>query len=132
MSDSSDSEGQAPHVERKIPNILVTGTPGTGKTTTSELIAEATGLTHVNVGDLVKQKQLHEGYLEEFDTHILDEDKVMQHRIHQPTCYAFANFCSYFPSCCISSLMNWKRSWKVEAKLLISTLAAYSPSDGLI
>ena len=79
MSDSSDSEGQAPHIERKIPNILVTGTPGTGKTTTSELIAEATGLTHVNVGDLVKQKQLHEGYLEEFDTHILDEDKVMQH-----------------------------------------------------
>jgi adenylate kinase len=76
MSDSSDSEGQAPHAERKIPNILVTGTPGTGKTTTSELIAEATGLTHVNVGDLVKQKQLHEGYLEEFDTHILDEDKV--------------------------------------------------------
>lgn len=76
MSDSSDSESSVPQVERKIPNILVTGTPGTGKTTTSELIAEATGLTHVNVGDLVKEKQLHEGYLEEFDTHILDEDKV--------------------------------------------------------
>jgi adenylate kinase len=76
MSDSSDSEGAVPQIDRKVPNILVTGTPGTGKTTTSELIAEATGLTHVNVGDLVKQKQLHEGYLEEFDTHILDEDKV--------------------------------------------------------
>ncbi|KAH8550534.1 AAA domain-containing protein [Umbelopsis sp. PMI_123] len=77
MSDSSDSEGNAPQVNRKIPNILVTGTPGTGKTTTSELIAEATGLTHINVGELVKQKQLHEGYLEEFDTHILDEDKLI-------------------------------------------------------
>ncbi|KAJ2964205.1 hypothetical protein NQZ79_g756 [Umbelopsis isabellina] len=77
MSDSSDSENAAPQVDRKVPNILVTGTPGTGKTTTSELIAQATGLSHVNVGDLVKEKQLHEGYLEEFDTHVLDEDKLI-------------------------------------------------------
>lgn len=63
-------------MERSLPNILVTGTPGTGKTTTSEMIAEATGLEHINVGDIVKSKQLHEGYLEEFDTHVLDEDKV--------------------------------------------------------
>lgn len=61
---------------RSLPNILVTGTPGTGKTTTSEMIAEATGLDHINVGEIVKSKQLHEGYLEEFDTHVLDEDKV--------------------------------------------------------
>ncbi|CAO3640529.1 unnamed protein product [Mucor hiemalis] len=60
-------------MERSLPNILVTGTPGTGKTTTSEMIAEVTGLEHVNVGEIVKQKQLHEGYLEEFDTHLLDE-----------------------------------------------------------
>jgi nucleoside-triphosphatase THEP1 len=64
------------NMERSLPNILVTGTPGTGKTTTSEMIAEVTGLEHVNVGEIVKQKQLHEGYLEEFDTHVLDEDKV--------------------------------------------------------
>ena len=63
-------------MERNLPNILVTGTPGTGKTTTSEMIANATGLEQINVGDLVKSKQLHEGYLAEFDTHILDEDKV--------------------------------------------------------
>lgn len=64
-------------MERSLPNILVTGTPGTGKTTTSEMIAEVTGLEHVNVGEIVKQKQLHEGYLEEFDTHVLDEDKLL-------------------------------------------------------
>ncbi|CEI85987.1 hypothetical protein RMCBS344292_00435 [Rhizopus microsporus] len=62
---------------RSLPNILVTGTPGTGKTTTSEMIAEATGLEHVNVGDIVKTKQYHEGYLEEFDTHVLDEDRLL-------------------------------------------------------
>lgn len=64
---------------RSLPNILVTGTPGTGKTTTSEMIAQVTGLDHVNVGEIVKQKQLHEGYLEEFDTHVLDEDKVSRY-----------------------------------------------------
>lgn len=36
------------------PNILVTGTPGTGKTTTCELVAAATGMTHVDVGKLIK------------------------------------------------------------------------------
>lgn len=82
MSDS-DSASPAPvEIDRPIPNILVTGTPGTGKTTTSEMIANATGLEHVNVGEIVKAKQLHEGYLEEFDTHILDEDKVIQTQAH--------------------------------------------------
>ncbi|KAG0172540.1 hypothetical protein DFQ28_010605 [Apophysomyces sp. BC1034] len=75
MSYQSDSETSAS--DRALPNILVTGTPGTGKTTTSEMIAQVTGLQHVNVGDLVRNKQLHEGYLEEFDTHVLDEDKLI-------------------------------------------------------
>lgn len=84
MSDSSDSEtSSVPEMDRELPNILVTGTPGTGKTTTSELIAQATGLEHINVGEFVKSKQLYEGYLEEFDTHILDEDKVRSNIAHQ-------------------------------------------------
>ncbi|KAL7750637.1 factor activating pos9 [Sorochytrium milnesiophthora] len=62
--------------QRSRPNILITGTPGTGKTTTSELVAIATGLTHVNVGDLVKDKSLHEGWNDDFQCYILDEDKV--------------------------------------------------------
>jgi len=78
-SDSgSDYGGEAPHYPRDLPNILITGTPGTGKTTTSEMAAEATGLTHINVGDLVKAKALHEGLDKEYDTYILDEDKVGQ------------------------------------------------------
>lgn len=60
------------------PNILVTGTPGTGKTTLSELLAMACGLRHLEVGALVKQQGLHEGYDAEFDTYILDEEKLEQ------------------------------------------------------
>ncbi|RKO91722.1 AAA domain-containing protein, partial [Blyttiomyces helicus] len=62
---------------RSQPNILVTGTPGTGKTTTAELAAIATGLVHVEVGKLVKEKALHQGWDDEFQSWLLDEDKVV-------------------------------------------------------
>lgn len=39
--------------DRSKPNILITGTPGTGKTTTSDFIAEALGLKVIHVGDVV-------------------------------------------------------------------------------
>lgn len=58
------------------PNILVTGTPGTGKTTTCELLAAATGFKHVNVGNLVKKEELHCGWDDEYECYIIDEDKV--------------------------------------------------------
>lgn len=61
---------------RRGPNILVCGTPGTGKTTTCELVAAATGLQHINVGDLVKKEELHNGWDEEFECWVIDEDKV--------------------------------------------------------
>ncbi|ORX60880.1 P-loop containing nucleoside triphosphate hydrolase protein [Piromyces finnis] len=63
--------------DRKLPNILITGTPGTGKTTTSELLAIATGLNNINVGTIVKEKECHEGVDKEFDAFILDEDKLV-------------------------------------------------------
>jgi adenylate kinase len=63
-------------MERSLPNILVTGTPGTGKSTSSEMIADALGLQHVNVGELVRENKFYEEYLEDLDTHVLDEDKV--------------------------------------------------------
>ncbi|KAF0696257.1 Aste57867_12955 [Aphanomyces stellatus] len=67
---------------RRAPNILITGTPGTGKTTMSQLLAERTSLRYVNVGDLVrgafvKEKHLHDGRDEDFDCYVLDEDKVV-------------------------------------------------------
>eukprot|EP00002_Diphylleia_rotans_P023823 TRINITY_DN4693_c0_g2_i3.p1 TRINITY_DN4693_c0_g2~~TRINITY_DN4693_c0_g2_i3.p1 ORF type:complete len:183 (+),score=44.44 TRINITY_DN4693_c0_g2_i3:64-612(+) len=58
------------------PNILITGTPGTGKTTLSEEVSRLTSMRHVNISQLVKEKQLYEEYDAEFDTYIIDEDKV--------------------------------------------------------
>lgn len=66
---------------RTRPNILITGTPGTGKTTHAELVASATGFRHLNVGELVKAHDLHSGWDEEFETYLLDEDKVRPCRL---------------------------------------------------
>ena len=43
---------------RTRPSILVTGTPGMGKTVTAHTLAEKTGLNYINVGDLAKGKHL--------------------------------------------------------------------------
>lgn len=61
---------------RQRPNILITGTPGTGKTTLCEAAAEATGFRHVNIGTWVKEHSLHSGWDDEYQCLVLDEDKV--------------------------------------------------------
>lgn len=61
---------------RSLPNIIITGTPGTGKTTHCEILAEKTGLKHLSVNQVVKEKECHEGWDEEYQSWIVDEDKV--------------------------------------------------------
>ncbi|XP_022679223.1 adenylate kinase isoenzyme 6 homolog isoform X1 [Setaria italica] len=61
---------------RSRPNVLVTGTPGTGKTTTCSLLSEAAGLRHVNIGDLVREKSLHDGWDDDLECHVINEDLV--------------------------------------------------------
>ncbi|XP_047324471.1 adenylate kinase isoenzyme 6 homolog [Impatiens glandulifera] len=52
---------------RSKPNILITGTPGTGKTTTASALAASTQLRHINIVDLVKEKNLNHGFNDEID-----------------------------------------------------------------
>ena len=64
--------------ERRRPNILLTGTPGVGKTSTAALLAERFDfLTHVNIGEIVQEQKCFEGRDEELDTNVLDEDKLL-------------------------------------------------------
>eukprot|EP00985_Skeletonema_marinoi_P025400 scaffold18628_cov128-Skeletonema_marinoi.AAC.8 len=67
----------ADETERRRPNILVTGTPGVGKTATAAMLAERLGLQHINVGDIIKQHKCYDGHDDALDTHILDEDKLL-------------------------------------------------------
>lgn len=66
-----------PMPTRQKPNILITGTPGTGKTTHSELVAAEAGLQHVNIGALVREHELYDGYNEEFEAYFVNDDKVL-------------------------------------------------------
>ncbi|TGO60111.1 hypothetical protein BCON_0038g00260 [Botryotinia convoluta] len=62
---------------RTQPNIIITGTPGVGKTTHCEQLAESTGLKHLSVNGVVKEKGCHEGWDDELKTWIVDEDKLL-------------------------------------------------------
>lgn len=62
---------------RALPNILVTGTPGTGKSTMAQaLVAAAPALRTVDVSALVKDKGLHSGWDAEYESYVVDEDQV--------------------------------------------------------
>ena len=62
--------------DRNRPNILITGTPGTGKTSLASEVASLTGFSHINVGDWVREKTLHSGWDEEYQCYTIDDDKV--------------------------------------------------------
>lgn len=62
---------------RSQPNIIVTGTPGVGKSSHCEFIAQATGLKHLSINQVVKDKGCHDGYDDELKTWIVDDDKLL-------------------------------------------------------
>ncbi|KAK7463731.1 factor activating pos9 [Stygiomarasmius scandens] len=61
------------------PVIVLTGTPGTGKSTHAQLLVNESPipLRHINVGDWVKEKGLYEDFDEEWQSYTVDEDKLL-------------------------------------------------------
>ncbi|KAI1920147.1 factor activating pos9 [Ophidiomyces ophidiicola] len=62
---------------RTSPNIIITGTPGVGKTVHCEQLAQETGLRHLSVNQIAKERGCHDGYDEKLKSWIVDEDKLL-------------------------------------------------------
>ncbi|KAJ7042449.1 AAA domain-containing protein [Mycena alexandri] len=61
------------------PVIVITGTPGTGKSTHAQLLVDESPvpLKHINVGEWVKEKGWYEEFDEEWQSYTADEDKLL-------------------------------------------------------
>lgn len=63
---------------RTAPNILITGTPGVGKSSISKAVAEKMSLTSLDVSKLAVERGLVEEHDEKYDCPVIDEDKVIE------------------------------------------------------
>lgn len=61
------------------PNIIITGTPGCGKTSHAEALVLhlKAPYKHYNISELAKERKCFELYDAEFDSHVVDEDKLL-------------------------------------------------------
>lgn len=69
----------APKMLRTDPNIIITGTPGVGKTTHCQELASKTGLHHLDINEVVKKHNIGESSNNPSDPNvkIVDEDRLI-------------------------------------------------------
>lgn len=82
-------EGLLAEMVRSYPNIVITGTPGTGKSTHSSLLASTYSpscssssshpLRQIDVGAVVKSEGFYTEYLEEWQSYEVNEDQLLDH-----------------------------------------------------
>lgn len=82
---STSSSTTPPPINRRLPNILITGTPGVGKTTHSNLLITSNNssrnppleLKLINIGEFVKENECFEGWDDQWQSYIVDDDKLL-------------------------------------------------------
>ncbi|KAI8438893.1 hypothetical protein MSG28_011226 [Choristoneura fumiferana] len=62
---------------RSVPNILITGTPGVGKSTIARLVADRTKFTWREVSKLAEEYSCLDEYDAEYQCPVLNEDKLL-------------------------------------------------------
>ncbi|KAI4247075.1 MAG: hypothetical protein L6R40_001740 [Gallowayella cf. fulva] len=87
-------------MSRTKPNIIITGTPGVGKTSLSELLTSCTELKHLAINRIAKERDCHDGWDETLKSWIVDEDKVLdaiEDEVQQGGCLIDWHACNLFP-----------------------------------
>ncbi|KAL9122278.1 MAG: hypothetical protein Q9187_001174 [Circinaria calcarea] len=85
---------------RTQPTIIVTGTPGVGKTSHCELLAQRTGFIHLPINQVVKERSCHDGWDEVLQCWIVDDDKLLdaiEDEVKQGGCIIDWHACDLFP-----------------------------------
>ena len=88
--DDDDDEKKKTKIKKValLKNILICGTPGTGKSTLAKLVLEKVNnnnnnkricYEYVNVGDVCKAKKFYHSFDERLNSFVIDEDKILDH-----------------------------------------------------
>ena len=64
-------------ITRVNPNILITGTPGVGKSKFAELLQSKIGVKVINVGHFAKENNFLGEWDEKYQSHELQEDELL-------------------------------------------------------
>jgi broad-specificity NMP kinase len=80
---------------RTSPNVIITGTPGVGKTVHCEQLAQDIGLKHLSINQVAKDRGCFDEYDEELKTWVVDEDKVRFSSAHDISVMAPFDTCVY-------------------------------------
>lgn len=62
---------------KKKANILITGTPGTGKTTLATSLAKTINYEYIDISKIVKKNKLYENFDEKYESYVLNENKLI-------------------------------------------------------
>eukprot|EP01083_Nonionella_stella_P069859 186495_1 len=79
LKQNEDNDVMNQQKPKQMPNILITGTPGVGKSSLTEALCEETGFTNIDLNAIIKTEKFHDGKDEERDCLIVDEDKLMDY-----------------------------------------------------
>jgi broad-specificity NMP kinase len=80
---------------RTSPNVIITGTPGVGKTVHCEQLAQDIGLKHLSINQVAKDRGCFDEYDEELKTWVVDEDKVRVSSARDISVMAPFDTCAY-------------------------------------
>ena len=92
---TSNDDDEKKKKKKKKKNILICGTPGTGKSTLAKLVLEKANSSlndnaakngeslseyeYVNVGDVCKREKYYHSFDERLNSYVIDEDKILDH-----------------------------------------------------